>query len=93
MTTVSVATADQQPDELGELTKVVEEFTRRLGVIDQEIDVLKSDRKELVEEFKEKLDMKTLSAAMRIVKVKRAAEHKHTLDTFLEIIESKDLNV
>lgn len=82
-----------QPDELNELAAIVEEFTKRLATVDQEIELLKADRKELIEEFKERLDMKTLNAAMKITKVKRAAEHKHTLDTFLEIIESKDLAV
>jgi len=86
-------TGAQQPDELNELTAVVEEFTKRLATIEQEQDLLKADRKELIEEFKEKLDMKTLNAAMKIVKVKRAAEHKHTLDTFMEILETRDLNV
>ncbi len=85
--------ASSQPDELNELSAIVEEFTKRLATVDAEIELLKSDRKELIEEFKEKLDMKTLSAAMKIVKVKRASEHKHTLDTFLEIIESRDLSV
>lgn len=82
-----------QPDELNELSSVVEEFTKRLATVDQEIELLKADRKELIEEFKEKLDMKTLNAAMKIVKTKRATEHKHTLDTFLEIIETRDLSV
>lgn len=83
----------QQPDELNELSSIVEEFTKKLAYVDNEIEVLKGDRKELIEEYKEKLDMKTLNAAMKIVKVKRAAEHKHTLDTFLEIIETRDLSV
>jgi uncharacterized protein (UPF0335 family) len=82
-----------QPDELNELASIVEEFTKRLSVIEQEIAGLKEDRKDLISEFKEKLDMKTLSAAMRIVKTKRTTEHKHTLDQFLDIIEERDLSV
>jgi len=85
--------ADQQPDELNELSAIVEEFTKRLATIEQEQELLKADRKELIEEFKEKLDMKTLNAAMKIVKTKRAVEHKHTLDNFLEILETRDLSV
>lgn len=84
--------ADQQPDELNALSVVVEEFIKRLSTIDGEIDLLKEDRKELIAEYKGKLDYKTLSAAMKIVKTKRAVEHKHTLDVFLDIIESKDLS-
>jgi len=86
-------TASQQPDELNELSAVVEEFTKRLATIEQEQELLKADRKELIEEFKERLDMKTLNAAMKIVKTKRGVEHKHTLDNFLEILETRDLSV
>lgn len=87
------AAGDAQPDELNELAAIVEEFTKRLATVDNEIELLKMDRKELIEEFKEKLDMKTLTAAMKIVKVKRAQERQHTLDTFLTIIEERDLSV
>ena len=82
-----------QPDELNELGAIVEEFTKRLSTIDAEIDLLKEDRKELIAEYKEKLDMKTLAAAMRVTKVTRAVEHKSTFDNFLEVIEKRDLSV
>lgn len=89
----SSSSPDQQPDELNELAAIVTEFTSRLAVLDAHMEGLREDRKALVEEFKEKLDMKTLNAAMKIVKTKRSTEHKHTLDQFLEIIETKDLSV
>lgn len=82
-----------QPDELNELASIVEEFTNRLSSLEQQMAGLKEDRKDLIDEYREKLDMKTLNAAMKIVKTKRAAEHKHTLDQFLEIIETRDLSV
>lgn len=82
-----------QPDELNELGSIVEDFTKRLSSIEQEMAGLKEDRKDLIDEFREKLDMKTLNAAMKIVKTKRAAEHKHTLDQFLTVIEERDLPV
>lgn len=85
--------ADQQPDELKELSAIVEEFTKKIAYIENEMETLKEDRKAIVEEYKEKLDMKTLNAAMKIVKTKRAVEHKHTLDNFLEILETRDLSV
>ena len=85
--------ADQQPDELKELGSIVEEFTGKLAYIENEMETLKGDRKELIEEYKEKLDMKTLTAAMKIVKVKRATEPKHTLDQFLDILETQDLKI
>ena len=78
-----------QPDELGALKQVVEEFKQRLGVIDNEISVLKDDRKELVAEFSEKLDMKTLTAAMKIVKIQQGVEHRDAFDCFLEVLDGR----
>ncbi len=85
--------ADQQPDELNELSAIVEEFTKKIAYVENEMETLKEDRKAIIDEYKEKLDMKTLNAAMKIVKVKRGTEHKHTLDTFLDILENRDLSV
>lgn len=77
---------DLQPDELGELKKLVEEFIGKLENIDNEISLLKDDRKELFEEYSSRLDMKTLNAALRIVKIKSGVAHKDTFDAFLEVL-------
>lgn len=78
---------DLQPDELNELKNVVEEFTRRLATIDNEIELLKEDRKQLIDDFSDKLDMKTLKAAMRVVDIKKNISHKTTFDMFVEILD------
>jgi len=77
---------EHQPDELGALKEVVGEFVNRLKVIEGEIDLLTEQKKDLVEEFKEKLDMKTLTAAMRTVKIKKKVKYKDTYDVFVEIV-------
>ena len=77
-----------QPDELNELKKVIGEFVRRLKNVEQEADLLKEQRKDLIEEFKEKLDMKTLNAALRAVKIRKKVQHKDTFDTFTDILET-----
>jgi uncharacterized protein (UPF0335 family) len=79
-----------QPDELKELAILVEEFVSKLRGVDAEIDLLKGDRKEIIEEYGEKLDTKTLNAALKIVKIKTSSDRKHTLDTFLEILEKHE---
>lgn len=84
---------EEMPDELNELSNIVEEFIRRLSTLEVQLAGLKEDRKDLIDEYRKKLDMKTLNTAMKIVKAKRATEHKHTLDVFLEIIEKRDLGV
>lgn len=49
---------------------LVEEFIEKLTRIENEISLLVDDRKALMEEYKDKLDLKALKAAMRIVKIK-----------------------
>lgn len=82
--------ANQQPDEIGELKKVVSEFVDRFKSIENELDLLKESQKELIEEYKDKLDMKTLKAAMRTIKIQKAVNHKHTYDIFCDILAEKE---
>jgi uncharacterized protein (UPF0335 family) len=82
--------AERQPDELGALTALVSEFVDRLKSIESEIDTLKQDQKELVEEYSDRLDVKTLQAAMRTVKIKKKVGYKDTFDTFVDILEEKE---
>jgi uncharacterized protein (UPF0335 family) len=48
----------------------IEEFITRLFRIEQEQKLLNEDKKDLVAEFKDKLDIKTVQAAIRIAKIK-----------------------
>lgn len=78
--------ADLQPDELNALKALVKEFMERASNIDNEIELLKEDRKELIEEFKEKLDFKTLQAALKVLKIQQGVQHRDTYDLFLEVL-------
>jgi uncharacterized protein (UPF0335 family) len=80
-------THDEQPVELNELKSVVSEFLTKLQYIDNEIETLKEDRKKLIEDYSNKLDVKTLNAAIRYCKIKSSVSHKHTFDCFVEVIE------
>lgn len=73
---------------LSELKEVAQEFLNRLNTIDNELSLLKDDRKELIDEYSKKLDMKTLKAAMQVNKIKKQVEHEDTFDVFLEILEN-----
>jgi hypothetical protein len=83
-------TADRQPSELGDLKSLVSNFLDRFKNIESEIELLKEDQKQLVEEFSDRLDIKTLQAAMRTVKIKKKVAFKDTFDTFVEILEQKE---
>lgn len=81
-----------QPDELNALKKEVGEFLKRLQNVDNEISSLKEARKELLEEFSSKLDMKTLQAALRVVNIEQGVAHKDTYDMFIEVLKDDVTN-
>lgn len=83
--------ADLMPDELGALKALVEEFLGKVQNIDNEIQLLKDDRKDLFEEYSDRLDMKTLKAALSIVKIQKGVAHKDTFDCFMEVLEKEGL--
>ena len=78
--------ADEQPLTLTELQPIVEDFVKKLRTIENEIKLLNDDKKQLVEEFSDKLDVKTLKAAMRVVEVREKVGHKDTFDSFVEVL-------
>lgn len=78
--------AEMQPDEVNALRALVKEFMDRVSNVDNEIEQLKEDRKELIEEYSEKLDMKTLTAALKILKIQQGVQHKDTFDLFMEAL-------
>lgn len=88
----SVDVANMQPDEINELKKVVGEFMTRLANVENEMETLKDDRKALIEEFSEKLDMKTLQAAIKQVKLQASVERKDTFDLFIEVLQDDVTN-
>jgi hypothetical protein len=88
----STSVADLQPDELNELKLVVADFMKRYANIENEMETLKEDRKTLVEEFKEKLDMKTLQQAIKAVKLEAGVAHKDTFDMFVEVLKDDVTN-
>jgi uncharacterized protein (UPF0335 family) len=77
------------PDELGALRTVIEEFVDRLQNIENEIGLLREDRTDLIEEYKEKLDMPTLKAALQVIKIQKNVKHRDTFDSMIAALESK----
>lgn len=81
--------ADMQPDEINALKAVVDEFIRRMSELDNEIELLSQDKKDLVEEFSDRLDMKTLKAALAVMKIQKSVEHQDTFDLFMEALNKE----
>lgn len=80
-------TADRAPSELGEITKILESFMDRFRRIEAEQDLLKEDAKALLEEFEDRLDVKTLKQAVRIVRAKKKIKHQDTFETYEHILD------
>jgi uncharacterized protein (UPF0335 family) len=78
---------EMMPDELNALKALVKEFVDRVSNIDNEIELLKQDRKELLEEYAEKLDLKTLTAALKVAKIQSEVVHRDTFDLFLAALD------
>lgn len=83
-------TAENQPMELGELKKIVDQFIDRFSAIDNEMDLLKEDQKNLIEEFKDRLDVKTLKQAIKTVKIAKKVDQLHTFESFVTILQERE---
>ena len=82
---------DAMPDNFNDLKPIVSEFVSRMRTLENEEQLLRESKKELVEEYSEKLDTKTLKLALRLVDIKKKVTQKHYFDLFLEILERDDV--
>jgi uncharacterized protein (UPF0335 family) len=67
-------------------SETVRELVEKITQIDNEIKLLQEDRKEVLEDYKDKLDLKAFKAAMRIVKLRENVDGTE-LDNILEVLE------
>lgn len=70
----------------------VREYLKRARLIKSEIKVLQEDLKELNEEFKDKIDMKTLKLAVTVVNATAKVAHKHTFESIVAELENELIN-
>ena len=72
-------------------TETLNELVDRLLTIENEMNILRDDKKTLLAEFKEKLDVRSVQAAMRIAKIKSRLSDTsdETLDEMISSIEKK----
>ena len=82
--------APEQPTELGALREVVTTFMERFDRMENEIDLLKEDQKQLIEDFSDRLDVKTLKQAIRTVKIKKKVDKLDTFESFVEILDERE---
>ena len=65
---------------------IIKELVEKLNTVDNEIKLLQEDRKELLEEYKEKLDLKAFKAALRIVNARENVD-QNELETIIDVID------
>lgn len=80
-------TADSMPTSVTELQPLVTEFMEKYKRIKQEQELLKNEEKELFDEYRPKIDMKEMKAAMKVAAIMDKVSHKDAFDTILECIE------
>lgn len=67
--------------------EAVKELINRINQIDNEIKLLQEDRKTVLEDYKDRLDIKAFKAAMRIVKLRESVDGSE-LDQIIDALES-----
>ncbi len=82
--------APRQPSELNELKALVVEFMKRFETVENELELLKEDQKNLIEEYSDRLDIKTLKQAIRTIKIKKKVDHLDTYEQFVHILDERE---
>jgi len=77
---------------LSQDTKLVVELLEKLDTIDNEMTLLREDRKETLDDYKEKLDLKVFRAAMRILKIRQKTDNNFAIDEMLDTMGDSDGN-
>ena len=74
----------------GDFETTVKQFVERLTTIENEITLLRQDRSELFAEMKEKLDLKSFRAALKIYKIQTSTPDQHSLNKILTVLENQE---
>jgi uncharacterized protein (UPF0335 family) len=67
--------------------EIVQELVEKIASVDNEIKLLQEDRKSLLEEYKDKLDIKAFKAALRIIKLRENVDGSE-LDNILGVLDN-----
>jgi uncharacterized protein (UPF0335 family) len=67
--------------------EIVQELIEKITSIDNEIKLLQDDRKTLLEDYKDKLDIKAFKAAVRIIKLRENVDNGE-LDNILGVLDN-----
>ncbi len=71
--------------------ELVLEFVKRMHTLELDEITIKEAKKDLKDEFKDFIDLKTLNQAWRILKIKDNVKNKDTFDFIVELLEKEGL--
>lgn len=75
-------------EKMSQANTVMEEFISKLFALENEQKILSEDRKLLIADYKEKLDVKAVQAAIRIAKIKSKVDSSdEELDNMVSTVE------
>ena len=71
--------------------EIIHELVEKILDMEHEIKTLQENRKEVLDEYKDKIDLKVFNAAMKIarIKAKLAQTSDESLDEILDAVEDK----
>jgi uncharacterized protein (UPF0335 family) len=72
--------------------EVVKEYVDKRAEIENEVKLLREDMKSLDSAYEDKLDIKAVKAALRIIKLK-AGSDETLVDSVIEILDTADFNL
>ena len=84
--------ATLQPDELNQLKILVKDYVARRDNIENEIVGLRESLKDLNEEFEEKIDIKTLNMAIRVLKIESTVAHRGSYESLYDVLKDDYVN-
>lgn len=77
---------NNMPENINDLKPIVTEFIERFRQLENEEQELKLQKNELIEQYADKLDTKTLKLAMKEVALRAKVERKHYFDLFVHVL-------
>jgi len=77
---------NSMPENINDLKPIVTEFIERFKRLENEEAELKLQKNELIAEYSDKLDTKTLKLAMKEVELRAKVERKHYFDLFVHVL-------
>lgn len=69
--------------------ELIADFVKRFQTLELELETIRDAKKNLKEEFKEQIDLKTLDKVLRIIKIRMKVDNQDTFDNMMVQLEKE----